>query len=69
MIAALLMPVVQHVFRTQRPASTERSYLCTFLNEKGESVDVFEDAGGNTFFLTHGRGAAYADSGRLLKIA
>jgi hypothetical protein len=69
MIAALLVPVMHHVFRTQRSSSTQRSYLCTFLNEEGESVDVFEDSDGDTFFLVHRRGAASAKSGRMLKIA
>jgi len=55
MIAELHIPVTRHAYRTDRAPSRERSYLCTFLNEQGERVDVFENLGGETFFLVHHR--------------
>ena len=44
-------------YRTSRSPSVEKNYLCTFLNEMGERVDVFEGAEGETFFMTHRRDA------------
>jgi len=42
-------------YRTSRSASCEKNYLCTFLNEAGERVDVFEGMLGETFFVIHRR--------------
>lgn len=69
MIAAWLMPVARQIFRTDRGPSTERNYLCTFLNDQGERVDVFENSGGTTFFLVHRRGAETTKGTEFLKVA
>lgn len=42
-------------YRTGRSASMEKNYLCTFVNEDGERVDVFEGLRGETFFMVHRR--------------
>jgi hypothetical protein len=54
----------RHAYRTSRSASREKNYLCTFLNEMGERVDVFEGLEGETLFLTHQRdGSTVRESG------
>lgn len=60
-VASLPKPI-RYAYRTNRSVSAERNYLCTFLNELGERVDVFESLQGETFFMTHRReGPAAAD--------
>lgn len=60
MIAELRLSVLRHAFRNDRAASLERNYLCTFLNDQGERVDVFENLGGAMYFLTHHRESSAA---------
>jgi len=62
--------VGRSTYRTSRSVSAEKSYLCTFLNETGERVDVFEAADGETFFMTHRRdGSAAQEAGYLPRAA
>lgn len=51
-------------YRTGRSASAEKNYLCTFLNEAGERVDVFEGRDGETFFMVHRRDGSVSHDSR-----
>jgi len=70
MIAAFQFPVFRRAHRTDTSAALARNYLCTFLNDEGERVDVFEILKGATYFLNaHRERSAAHKQGRIMQIA